>query len=96
MSQEEQQNPEDSGQMAVVNIDTLELCNASTERLGVLLKVWVVAAGKKLSDEDSIVMDALRHRLKMMLNDDSVDVLMRAEAYVIAKGFEDESGEHET
>lgn len=74
----------------IPDVDTLSIYSSHVEALVRLLRVWVAASRSTLSEEDTIVMDALRHRLKMMLNCENYEILLQAESVKAARSLDQE------
>ena len=55
-----------------------------TERMGMLLGRWMEAIQVVTEDEDVAILDSLRHRLKMTLDDTSHEKMLRIVSVAIA------------
>lgn len=55
-----------------------------TERMGMLLGRWMEAIQVVSTDEDEAILDSLRHRLKMTLDDTSHEKMLRIVSMAIA------------
>lgn len=55
-----------------------------TERMGMLLGRWLEAIQVVTDDEDASILDSLRHRLKMTLDDTSHEKMLRIVSVAIA------------
>lgn len=60
-----------------------------TDRLNVLLGRWLEAVRVVTDREDEIVLDALRHRLKLTLDDVTHENMMKIVSYSVAAQFGD-------
>ena len=59
-----------------------------TERMGMLLGRWLEAIQVVTEDADGIVLDSLRHRLQMTLDDTSHEKMLRIVSVAIAAQVE--------
>lgn len=59
-----------------------------TERMGMLLGRWMEAIQVVNEDEDMAILDSLRHRLKMTLDDTSHEKMLRLVSVAIASQVE--------
>jgi hypothetical protein len=59
-----------------------------TERMGMLLGRWLEAVQVVSEDEDMAILDSLRHRLKMTLDDTSHEKMLRIVSIAIASQVE--------
>ncbi len=66
-----------------------------TDRISMLLGRWMEAISVVSDPQDEIVMDALRHRLKMTLDDVSQENMLKIVSYSVAAQFGEESKESE-
>lgn len=76
-----------------IDVDTVKTYEAHVQHLDVLLTAWVDAMTAIHSSHDEPVMDALRHKVKLMLADESYEKMMKtnAVAYMICTGDIDET-----
>lgn len=73
--------------------EVLESYKLHTDRMRVLLHMWVEAMQRVADPDDEKVMDALRHRLKITLDDTTHEKMLRAVSVSVAAQFMENENE---